>query len=262
MNEQDDAKTPLPSFGDAAWWDVVTSSRTSASRLTMPAECSVTFTLSMTTLSDGSIQSSIILPVSAARQTSITVPVSASTGEEGDEGGEVGERRRPPTGQRRRRRRRGGGGGGMMRTRQIARGKKRRVSDTESESFSDSEDEQGVVKTSPLSPSGTPTNQAPPTTTRRMIDGFDGYNRRVIDARPGHERFGYAPPDSPPARQLRSILASTSLAPVIPATTTTQAGVEGPVQRFCWNNQSLPRPVVPAKGDICAFNIIDVYNIV
>ena len=133
MNEQDDAKTqkrPVPRFEDAVGWDWVTSSRTSASGLTMPAECSVTFTLSMTTLSDGSIQSSIILPVSAARQTSITVPVSASTGEEGDEGGEVGERRRPPTGQRRRRRR-GGGGGGTMRTRQIARGKKRRVSDTE-----------------------------------------------------------------------------------------------------------------------------------
>ena len=50
MNEQDDAKTqnrPVPRFEDAVGWDWVTSSRTSASGLTMPAECSVTFTLSL-----------------------------------------------------------------------------------------------------------------------------------------------------------------------------------------------------------------------
>ena len=131
------------------------------------------------------------------------------------------------------------------------------------------EDEQGVANTAPLPPSGSPTNQAPHKKPRVMIAGFDGYNRRVIDSRPGHERYGYAPPDSPPARQLRSIVASTSTSrqhwTEKPATTTTQAWGEGPVQRFCWNNQSLARPVegpVPAKGDKCAFNIIDVYNIV
>ena len=163
----------------------------------------------------------------------------------------------------------------MMRTRQIARGKKRRLSDTESESVSDSEDEQGVAKTSPLSPSGTPTNQAPHKTTRRMIDGFDGYNRRVIDSRPGHERFGHAHPDNSARQlaittssQLRGELcsarqvSSTTPSQVMPATTTTQAGVPVPGRRFCWNNQSLARPVVPAQGDICAHNIIDVYNVV